>query len=59
MSKTEVVSLTEEDVAELERIIMDRDEAEALVFLKSVVWKKIKSVRRKQLDPSKGGNTRF
>lgn len=59
MSRTEVVSLNEEELTELERIIMDRDEVESLVFLRSVVWEKIRAVRRKQLDPSKGGKTRF
>ena len=59
MSGKEVVALSEEEIAEIERIVVDRDKDEALAFLQSVIWKRVKELRRKQLDPRLGGTTRL
>ena len=48
MSKVSVV-LDEQEQAELQMIVVDRDEAEALRFLKEVVWSQVQNVRRKGL----------
>lgn len=55
----EAVTLSEAEIAEIEQIIMDRDKDEAFNFLSSVIWKRVKENRRKQLDPRLGGATRF
>lgn len=54
MAAKEVVSLAERELAELEQIILDRDEAAALAFLREVIWQRITAARRKGLDPRKG-----
>ena len=50
------VALEEEELVELRRIIIDRDEKEALKFLKKVVFDKVlwpqKGKLRSQLDTS-------
>ncbi len=43
------VVLTDEEQAEVQMIVTDRDEAEALRFLKEIVWARIKAVRNKGL----------
>ena len=43
------VVLDEEEQAELQMIVIDRDEAEALRFLKEVVWAQVQAVRRRGL----------
>ena len=48
MAKVSVV-LDEEEQAELQMIVIDRDEAAALRFLKEVVWSQVQAVRRKGL----------
>jgi len=48
MTKVSVV-LDEEEQAELQVILMDRDQAEALRFLKEVVWSQVEAVRRRGL----------
>ncbi len=48
MPKVSVV-LDEEEQSELQVILMDRDEAAALRFLKEVVWAQVQAVRRKGL----------
>ena len=48
MPKVSVV-LDEQQQAELQMILVDRDEAEALRFLKEVVWTQVQAVRRKGL----------
>jgi hypothetical protein len=59
MAGKEAVTLSEEEVTEIERIVMDRDKDEAFEFLSSVIWKRVKEIRRKHLDPKLGGTTRF
>ena len=48
MPKVSVV-LDEEEQAELQVILMDRDKAEALRFLKEVVWAQVEAIRRRGL----------
>jgi len=48
VAKVSVV-LDEEEQAELQMIVIDRDEAAALRFLKEVVWSQVQAVRRKGL----------
>ena len=48
MPKVSVV-LNEQEQAELQLILVDRDESEALRFLKEVVWAQVQAVRRKGL----------
>ena len=48
MPKVSVV-LNEQEQAELQLILVDRDEPEALRFLKEVVWAQVQAVRRKGL----------
>lgn len=48
MPKTSVV-LDERQQADLQIILVDRDEASALRFLKEVVWAQVQAVRRKGL----------
>jgi hypothetical protein len=43
------ICLEEEELIELERIIIDQDEAEALRFLKKRVYDKIASAQRNRL----------
>jgi hypothetical protein len=43
------VVLDEQEQAELQVILVDRDEPEALRFLKEVVWAQVQAVRRKGL----------
>jgi hypothetical protein len=45
MSKVSVV-LDEEQQTELQMIVIDRDEKEALRFLKEVIWAQVQTVRR-------------
>ena len=48
MAKVAVV-LDEQEQAELKVILSDNDAAEALRFLKEVVWAQVQAVRRKEL----------
>lgn len=48
MSKMSV-ALDEQELAELEMILIDKDKAAALRFLKEVVWAQVQTVRRKRL----------
>jgi hypothetical protein len=48
MSKVAVV-LDEQEQVELKVILSDNDAAEALRFLKEVVWAQVQAVRRKEL----------
>jgi len=48
MPKLSIV-LNEEQQAELQVILMDRDGEAALQFLKEVVWAQVQGVRRKEL----------
>lgn len=49
MGKT-VVSLSEEEVCELREIVMDRDEGEALRFLKERILLQIERAEKKKMD---------
>ena len=51
MASREVVALDELDLAELERILLDRDADAALEFLKQAIWERIRQARRGRLDP--------
>ncbi len=51
-----VVSLTEQDVAELRLVVIDRDGPEALRFLRDKVLKRIDRSASQKLDPSKGSH---
>jgi len=48
MSKVAVV-LDEQEQVELKVILSDNDTAEALRFLKEVVWAQVQAIRRKEL----------
>ena len=58
MAGKEAVSLNQRELAELERIIIDGDEAAALIFLREAIWQKIQAARRKALDPRQGTGVR-
>ncbi len=58
MADKEAVALDEEELAELEMIIIDGDEKAALEFLRRAVWNKVRSARRKRLDPRQGAGLR-
>ncbi len=45
------VAFDEDDLAELERIVLDRDAEAALEYLRRVVWPRVRQVRRGQVDP--------
>ncbi len=45
------VAFDEEDLAELERIVLDRDAVAALEYLRRVVWERARLARRGRLDP--------
>ena len=51
-----VVRLGEAEVAELRLLVMDRDAAGALRFLREKVLRPIDAAARKQLDPGKGSH---
>jgi hypothetical protein len=53
---THVVRLTEQDLAELQLLVMDRDAPEALRFLRDKVLKPIDRSNSQKLDPSKGSH---
>jgi len=44
------IALEEEELLELEQIIVDRDEKEALTFLKRAVYDKVESSQRVRRD---------
>ena len=52
------IALDEEELLELERIMIDRDEKEALVFLKKSVYDKIARSQKGRLksNPDTGGD---
>ncbi|MHB1415523.1 MAG: hypothetical protein ACYC1C_09735 [Chloroflexota bacterium] len=58
MAGREAVSLDERELTELQRIILDRDEAAAFAFLREAIWQKIQAARRKGLDPRQGTGVR-
>ena len=49
------VALEEEELLELEQIIADRDEKEALAFLKRAVYDKVESSQKVRSDHEKLG----
>lgn len=51
---TRVVTLTDEDLAQLQFILMDRDGKAALQFLRERVAKPLELSDRKSLDVSRG-----
>jgi len=51
VTEKSVITLAEEDLAELEQIILDRDAEAALEYLKRVVWDRVQRARRGRLDP--------
>jgi hypothetical protein len=52
--KSVAISLDEREMMRLEAILMDRDEKEALLFLKEVVIAKVREQGSSALDPKKG-----
>jgi hypothetical protein len=44
-----VITLDEQQQTELEMIIADKDEEEALLFLKEVIWSQVQAIHRKEL----------
>lgn len=59
MAGREAVSLDERELAELEQIILDRDETAAFIFLRVTIWQRIRAARRKGLDPRQGTGVRL
>ena len=49
------VALEEEELLELEQIIVDRDEKEALAFLKRAVYDKVESSQKVRSDHERLG----
>ena len=49
MAVKETFSLDERELAELERIILDRDEVAALFFLRETIWQRIRAARRRRM----------
>lgn len=49
-----MVTLTDRDVTELRMIVTDRDQGEALLFLKDRVLKPLEVSERKTLDVNRG-----
>jgi hypothetical protein len=49
------IGLEEEELLELEQIIIDRDEKEALIFLKKSVYDKIESSQQVRRDHERLG----
>ena len=49
------IALDEEELLELERITVDRDEKEALVFLKNSVYDKVVSSQKVRCDHERLG----
>ncbi|MDA8216836.1 MAG: hypothetical protein M0Z94_04380 [Dehalococcoidales bacterium] len=54
MAGKEAVSLDEKELAELERIMLGKDQAAAFAFLRECIWQRIKAARCKGLDPRQG-----
>jgi hypothetical protein len=48
MSKI-AVTLDDQELTQLQMILADQDGAEALRFLREVVWERIQAIRRKEL----------
>ncbi len=51
MGNRTAVAFDENDLAELERIVLDRDAEAALEYLRRVVWERARLARRGRLDP--------
>ena len=52
--KSVAITLDERELMRLEAILMDRDEKDALLFLKEVVIGKVREEGSSALDPKKG-----
>ncbi|HVO84688.1 MAG TPA: hypothetical protein VMU60_09705 [Syntrophobacteria bacterium] len=52
--KSVAITLGERELMRLEAILMDRDERDALLFLKEVVMAKVREKGSSALDPKKG-----
>ncbi len=51
MGNRTAIAFDEEDLAELERIVLDRDAEAALEYLRRVVLERVRLARRGRLDP--------
>lgn len=49
MDSKVAVTLDEQEQLQLQMILADKDEAEALRFLKEVIWAQVQAMRRKEL----------
>ena len=54
MADTQAVTLSDEELLELERILLDGDAPAALAFLREAIWHKVKAGRRKLINPKQG-----
>jgi hypothetical protein len=52
--KSVAITLDEKELMRLEAIVMDRDEKDALLFLKEIVIAKVREKGSSVLDPKKG-----
>ncbi|MHB1415662.1 MAG: hypothetical protein ACYC1C_10440 [Chloroflexota bacterium] len=54
MAEKATVTLENEEMLELERIVIDHDEKAALEFLQQVVWHRARKSGRKMINPRQG-----
>jgi hypothetical protein len=54
MADSQSVTLSAEEILELERILLDEDAPAALAFLRQAIWHKVKAGRRKLINPKQG-----
>jgi len=58
-AKTTVVTLQAEDLIEMQQILMDEDQQEALTFLRDVIGEKIRCAQDESHRPEFEGGIRF
>ena len=54
MAEGQAISLTPAELLELQQILIDEDANAALVYLRQVVWRKVKSGQRHLINPKQG-----
>ncbi len=54
MAEANSISLSNEEVLELQRILLDGDAEAALQFLREAIWHKVKAGNRKLINPKQG-----
>ncbi|MCL4464778.1 MAG: hypothetical protein M1401_14375 [Chloroflexi bacterium] len=54
MAEANSISLSNEEVLELQRILLDGDAEAALQFLREAIWHKVKASNHKLINPKQG-----